>query len=426
MNWVATRARRKLSQMIAGARGRALDVVDRLSGDGGWHARDVPPKAVDATGIAIVGCGFVADFYALNLRMHADLRIVGAFDQVKARSRAFHDVHGGRLYASIEELLNDPDVEIVVNLTNPASHHTISKIALLAGKHVYSEKPLAMTFELAAELVAIAQERGLLLSCAPCGYLGESLQTLHDALRRGLIGQPRLIYAELDDGPIHRMHPDSWESPSGIPWPWQDEFRVGCTIEHAGYHIGWMVKIFGPAKFVTADAVRLAPEKHRDLPAPEAAADFSVACIRFASGIVARITCSIIAPHDHALRVIGDNGVLSIGEIWHNGAPVKLHRFTDLSLRAESYSWIARSSGWSRIFGLSGRTLTAGPGGWRRKIRRHEMDYALGIADMSKALKHGTEPVLSAEWSLHVTEIALAIAQACDRGGTVKITSGSR
>lgn len=414
-----------LSRIATTLRSRAFDLVDRFTGAGAWHGQKVPRKLADATGIAFVGCGFVADFYAFNLRMHPELRLVGMFDRDRARLLTLQGAHGGRAYRNLEELLSDPAVEIVVNLTDPASHHGVSKAALLAGKHVYSEKPLALSTQQAADLVETSERLGLLLSSAPCIHLGNSLQGLGAAVRDGLIGRPRLVYAELDDGPIHLMQPGDWASPSGIPWPWRNEFQMGCTIEHAAYHVSWMVMLFGPVAAVSATAARLVADKHPDLAEHEVGPDLSVAVLRFESGVIARLTCSIVASHDHSLRIVGDKGELSLDEIWHGDAPVRLRRFTDMGLRAASYHWVGRHGLAAKLLGSGGRRV--GPGGSRRlrsRLRRHQIDYALGIKELARAIKNKGCLSVPPRLALHINEVVLAIAGAGESGSVVELAPG--
>lgn len=185
--------------------------------------------------IAIIGCGFVADFYLKTLPNYPELKLVGVMDKNSERASHFSSYHGVPYYNSIEELLEDNKVELVVNLTNPRSHFSVSKACLEAGKHVYSEKPLAMDLAEAEELVALAEEKGLYISSAPCTFLGETAQTMWKALQEKIVGEVRLVYAEMDDGMVHQMRYHDWKSESGIPWPYKDEFEVGCTLEHAGY-----------------------------------------------------------------------------------------------------------------------------------------------------------------------------------------------
>jgi predicted dehydrogenase len=424
---MSRRLRSRAARMWHAALGSALDRVDRFAGLGHVAPSRDPKSAKDRDrrlGIAIVGCGFVADFYGGTLPLHPELELVAVTDRDPERAERFAARHGAAAAPSLDALLADPRVALVVNLTNPASHHAVTKASLEAGKHVYSEKPLAMVLGEAEELVALAEARGLMLAGAPCSILGETAQALGRALRDRAVGTVRLAYAELDDGPIHRMGPDAWASPRGTPWPWRDEFTVGCTLEHAGYYLAWLVAYFGPARSVTAFSTCLVPEKHTDLPPEAVAPDFSVACIRFASGVVARLTCGTVAPHDHALRIIGDEGELSVDECWHNGAPLRLRRLTPLGQRAESYAWLGRSALGRALYGLDGRRDPRSPAaGLRRRLRRHEMDYLLGIAEVAAALRERRACRLSARLALHVTEIALAIHNARETGAPVAIGS---
>lgn len=417
----------RLSRRFDRARHRLLDRIDRWGGAGAWADPRIKRPADDrapVSRIAIVGCGFVADFYAATLVLHPELKLVAVTDSDGDRATRFGGAHGATVHGSLDALLADQAVDIVLNLTNPASHYTVSSAALQAGKHVYSEKPLAMELDQAKALVALADARGLLLSAAPCSYLGESLQALRAAVSSGEIGKVRLVYAEIDDGPIHKMYPDEWESPAGTPWPWRDEFMVGCTMEHAGYHLTWLAALFGPARSVTAFSSCLMPDKHADLASADCAPDFSVGCILFESGVVARLTCSIVAPHDHSVRIIGDEGVLSIDEVWHFGTPLRVRRFSDLGLRADSYTWLGRYGLTRALFGLDGRKARRSPNaGWRRSIRRHEMDYMLGVADLAAAVRDRRPPRPPAELALHVNEIALAIQLARESGGSVQLTT---
>lgn len=417
-----SRLRRRVRRLNDRVLGVILDWIDAVAGTGHSAPRRPLSETERRVGIGIVGCGFVADFYVGTLVKHPELEVIGVFDREEARAAKLAARLGVPSFPTLEALLSERRVEILVNLTNPDSHYEISKASLLAGKHVYSEKPLAMDIGEATDLVATAKACGVRLSSAPCSALGETARALRKVIDEGAVGSVRLVYAELDDGPIHRMQPDGWISPEGTPWPWRDEFTVGCTIEHAAYHLTWLVALFGPAQSVTAFASRRVPAKHPDL-APEAVApDFSVACVVFKSGVIARLTCSIVAPHDHALRIIGDEGEIVVDECWHNGAPIRLNRFTPLGLRAETYPWIRRNALTRRLFRIDGSPHSLSPAAdLRRRLRRHEMDYLLGVSDLAAALQTGSEPALSAGFALHINEIVLAIDSARETGATVQL-----
>lgn len=347
--------------------------------------------------IAIVGCGFVADYYLRTLPEHPELELVGVMDRDRDRADKISKNYSVRAYDTLEDLLSDPRVEIVLNLTNPRSHYEISKAALEAGKHVYSEKPLAMTMPQAEELVNLAKERGLLITSAPCSILSETAQTLWKALRENAVGKVRLVYAEMDDGLVHKMPYREWLSESGTPWPFKDEFEVGCTLEHVGYYGTWLTAFFGPAVSVTAFADCLVPDKVTDVVLdPPDTPDFSVACIKFASGVVARLTCSIVAPHDHALQIIGDDGILGIEDCWFYGDPVYIRRMMRIRRKVfmspfkQKYPLIRKPP----KFNYKGA---------------QQMDFSRGVAEMAGAIVERRPCRLSPEYALHNNELALAI-----------------
>ncbi len=358
--------------------------------------------------IAIVGCGFVADYYLQSLPLHPELKLVGVMDRNSDRSSKFAAYHSiSRVYASLEELLADDNVDIVLNLTNPSSHYSVSKAALEAGKHVYSEKPLAMEMWQCEELVNLAEQRGLYISSAPCSLLSETAQTIWKALRENKVGKVRLVYAEMDDGLVHKMPYTKWVSESGTPWPYKDEFEVGCTLEHAGYYVTWLTAFFGPAETISAFSSCLVPDK-TDIPLDTNAPDFSVACIKFASGVVARLTCSIVAPHDHSLRIIGDEGILGIKDCWYYGSPVYIKR--SITIRRRTLQGI-----WKQNYPLVRKPARLG------SRNAQAMDFCRGVAEMADAIALGRSSRLSARFSLHNNELVLAIHNSLETGSPYKL-----
>jgi predicted dehydrogenase len=252
----------------------------------------------------------------------------------------------------------------------------------------------------ARELVDLAERKVLTLSSAPCSLLGETAQTLWKVLRRNIVGQVRLVYAELDDGMVHRMPYRRWLSSSGVPWPATDEFEVGCTFEHAGYYLSWFPALFGPALQVSAFAATLVSDKQTDLPLEVNAPDFSVACVTFASGVVARLTCSIIAPHNHSLSIIGDEGVLSTRECWDYRSPVYIQR--QITIRRRTFI-----SPWRTRYPLVGKGATS-----QAYRRAHGMDFCRGVAELTASIREHRPCRLSARYSLHTNELVIAIDRA--------------
>jgi predicted dehydrogenase len=349
--------------------------------------------------IAIIGCGYVADYYSATLPLHPELVPVAVADRIPERAAKLARRLGVPAFTHDEDLLADSDAELVVNLTNPREHFSVSRAALESGRHVYSEKPLAMEMNDARALVDLAANNKLEISSAPCTVLGESAQTLWKLLREERICKPRLVYAEMDDGMVHQMPYRRWLSASGIPWPYKDEFEVGCTLEHAGYYLTWLTAFFGPAVQVTSFASCQIPasEKlpHETLEPPDTP-DLSVACLQFASGVVARLTCSILAPHDHSLRIVGDAGVLSTEDAWFFNSPVQSRSMLSVGRKAFMSPFRTRH-----------RLLRRPPSFPYRGAQ--QIDFSLGIAEMASAIRDARRSRLPADFCLHNNELALAI-----------------
>ncbi len=359
--------------------------------------------------LAIVGCGYVADYYFRTLPLHPELTVVGICDRDPARMANLSAHYpAGKHYSDIAEVCADPSVELVVNLTNPKDHYEISLAALHAGKHVYSEKPLAMAMDQARSLAALANANSLQLASAPCSLLGETAQTVWKALREQRVGRVRLVYAEMDDGLVHKMPYTKWLSMSGTPWPYQDEFEVGCTLEHAGYYTTWLTAFFGPATSVTAFAAPLVPDK--GVPVDAISPDFSVACITFASGVVARLTCGIVGTHDHSLQIFGDDGTLEVPDAWFYGSPVTIRKSLNV-LRKRLEGKLVRKVPLVRLptkFDYRGA---------------QQMDFARGIAELAGAVRENRPSRLSTDFSLHNNELVLAISEAANSSMPYQMTT---
>jgi predicted dehydrogenase len=360
--------------------------------------------------IAIVGCGYVAEFYAKTLCNYPELKLSAAYDRNGQNLQMFCRRWSVQPCASIEQLLDDPAVELVLNLTNPRSHYEVTKRCLEAGKHVYSEKPLAMNSMGASELVEMAKQKNVHLASAPCSVLGETAQTVWKALRENAVGQVRLVFANFNDGMIApQLSPWLWRNELGVPWPAKDEFEVGCTYEHSGYILTWLAAFFGPATRVTAFASCLIRDK--GIAVDAMAPDFTVGCIEYPGGVLARVTCSIVAPKDKSLTIIGDHGVLSVANVRDDVCSVYVRSIPASRLRGA----IER-----RVNDL--RAFVSIPGhekGWhvwtkypivRKRPARFvsadkPVDFCRGPAEMVDAIRQRRPCRLSPELGRHITEL---------------------
>lgn len=392
------------------------------------------PK-VDSVGTAVVGCGNIASFYCSAIPRHPILRFAGVMDRDGSRSAAYAAYYSVPKYESLNDVLNDRRVELVVNLTNPRSHFSVSKACLEAGKHVYSEKPLAMSFAEARQLVELAGQKGLRIASAPSRLLAETAQTLWKALREKAVGTVHAVYAEMDGGLIYRSRYKEWVNEVGMHWPYKDEFEVGCTIEHAGYPVSWLSAYFGPVDTVTAFATCQIPGLQTEVGLEVIPPDLTIACLKFKSGVVARLTSSWIAPSDHSIRVFGDTGVLSTDDVWAPRSPVYITRNRDIRIGPKTIS-----IPWKRKYPLlhpPGRTLSSearrlvlrSPYAIGRALRarflhlRKRVDFCLGPAEVATALRESRPCRLSPEYCLHNTEIVLAVHNSRNTGSNYKVTT---
>jgi len=388
--------------------------------------------------VAIIGCGYVFDHYMATWSRHPQLEIAGVADRDPARLAAVAAAYKVPVYPSNEAAFADPDVRLVINLTSIESHDAVIRAALMAGKHVYTEKPITEDVARTRALYDFAAACGLHLAAAPCNLMSDMVQTMWRAVRDGAVGKVKLVYAEFDDNPIYLMHPEGWRSRSGAPWPHISEYEHGCTVEHAGYYLTWLVAMFGPVARVTAFSKCTVANKTSAALDPPDAADFSVACLDFASGVTARLTMSIVAPYDQRLRVIGDKGELWTDTYRHFSNPVRLERFTQLSLNGRKAAAVRSSRLLQAIFGIGGRRVPlirrpAAPGapapGWSpgallRRLKKSQLgaqDKCLGPAALAHAIETGTANPLPPDFCMHVNELTLAMHRAGTEGHPIRL-----
>jgi predicted dehydrogenase len=372
----------------------------------------IPMSSSKQVGVAFVGCGFVADFYYNTLKHHPQLKLTGVFDINMAAAEKFAQHYPTHVYQTWQEVLNDPNVVIVANLTNPTSHRQVTEDSLRAGKHVYSEKPLAINAAEANALTGLAREKGLHLSAAPCSMLGETAQTIWKHIREGGLGDVKCVYAEMEDGMIHLDRYQKWANDSGTLWPWLDEYETGCTVEHAGYYLAWLTVMFGPAESVVAISDCLIKDKVPDgsHPTPDVA-DISVGVIRFKSGVIARLSCGIVAPHDHSLRIVGDKATLEIKDSWNYEEPIYLRKWLNIKGKRIEKPWREKLK------------LVRKPGIRYAKKASHQMDFSRGIAEVADAILENRKCRLSMDLCHHINEITYALQNAGPSGVVHKMVT---
>ena len=224
---------------------------------------------------AIVGCGMISDAYLNTMtNKFKILDVLGCCDRNPEKAQAKAQKYGIKVL-TMEEILADNSIEIVINLTTPTAHYPIIKQLLEAGKHVYSEKVLSVELEHAAELVRIADQKKLYLGAAPDTFLGSAIQTARYVVDSGMIGDITSCYCALtrDSDILNRAFPFTAKPGGGIG------FDVGI------YYITALLSILGPVKEVSGIVQAKKPERP-DYSLENFGKSFQVECENFMTGIL--------------------------------------------------------------------------------------------------------------------------------------------
>jgi predicted dehydrogenase len=334
-------------------------------------------------GIGIVGTGNIAGQYATTSRAHPEIRLVAATDVDRSRAIAFAEAHGCRAHASLDELLADDSVDIVVNLTVHHAHYEVTKRALEAGRHVYSEKPLALRAEEAHELVQLATDHGVRLGCSPSTFLGEAQQTAAKVVRSGRLGAVRAVYAEVNWGRIETWHP--------APVPF---YEVGALVDVGVYPLTLVTSMVGPARSVRAWGWELLPDRvtTQGTPFRIGSPDLVVAAITLEGGAAMRLTTSFYvgqpAKATGGIEFHGDDASLALGNFQDFNATVEVGPF--------------------------GGTYEPVP---HLRPAPPAIDWARAVAEMASAIDAGRPHRASAEQAAHVVDIIGAAFRSMRDGG---------
>ena len=176
--------------------------------------------------VAVIGCGNISRAYAEKLSSLPDLELVACADLDMERARDFATRYGVAVVGTPDSIISHPDVDVVLNLTVPVAHAGVTRAALQAGKHVYSEKPLAIDYAEGRAMVDLARRHERRLGCAPDTFLGAGLQTCRGLIDSGAIGTPLAANAFFQDQDRSPGTPTPHSSTSAVQVPCS---MSGCT-----------------------------------------------------------------------------------------------------------------------------------------------------------------------------------------------------
>ena len=261
--------------------------------------------------VGLIGCGHISETYFRAEKYFNNIKIVKCAD-INHRN-ALKCAKTYKIKAlSVRELLKDQEVEIILNLTIPKAHYQIAKQSLLNGKHVYSEKPMAINFKDGKDLLKIAKKRKLYIGNAPDTFLGGGIQKSKELVDKKIIGKIKLGNAIFAFPGVQSYHPN--------PEPWFAKKEGGPVIDMGPYYLTTLVNLLGPAKKVTGSIVHGVKRRTIGI-GPKKNKTFKVECpttylstIIFENGTVIRLTLSfdVIAHQRNHIELYGDKGSMIV------------------------------------------------------------------------------------------------------------------
>jgi len=311
---------------------------------------------------------------------------------------------------SIKELLNDKNIKVILNLTIPAAHYSVAKLALTHGKHVYSEKPLAINLSDGIKLIKLARKKKLYVGNAPDTFLGGGIQKSRELLDKKIIGKVKFGNAIFAYPGVQSYHPN--------PEPWFAKKGGGPVIDMGPYYLTALVNLLGPAKEVFSQSEKGISKRVIGI-GPKKGKKFKVECpttyfstIKFLNGTIIRLTLSfdVISHLRNHIELYGNEGSMIVPDPNMFGGSVYISV-------TEGGHWGEHKTdkmhlGKINITSASGRSNESPTNANYRSVGMSEMLYSI-----EKKKKHRC----SGELSLHVLDIIESTMKAATTGVPQKI-----
>jgi predicted dehydrogenase len=349
--------------------------------------------SINPAKVGIIGCGNISDIYFQAGKVFEAIDIVACADLISERSEAKAAQHGVQKACTVQDILSDPEIEIILNLTIPKAHAEVAFAAVEAGKCVYNEKPLTITREDGKKLLEMARAKGVLVGCAPDTFLGGGIQTCRKLIDDGWIGEPIAATAFMMCHGHESWHPDP-----------EFYYKVGGgpMFDMGPYYLTALVNLIGPIRRITGSARVTFPER-TITSQPKYGTKITVdtpthiaGIVDFANGAVGTIITSfdVWAAELPRIEIYGAEGSMSVPDPNTFGGPVMVRR--------------AGAGTWSEI------PLTHGYA---------DNSRGLGVADMAYALRSGRPHRASGALAYHVLDAMHAFHDASSEGKHVILES---
>ncbi len=354
-------------------------------------------------GVGIIGCGNISTTYFSLAPLFKGLKVLACADINMEAARARAEEYKVKAQ-TIDELLANNELDVIVNLTIPDAHFPVSKRILEAGKHVYSEKPLVLTLEQGEELRRIAKEKGLAVGCAPDTFLGGAHQLARKFIDDGSIGRitSGACYVMSPGMEMWHPNPDFFFLPGGGP-----------ILDLGPYYIANLINLIGPVKRVGAMTSMASPTRtitsqpRNGETIPVKTPTTIQALLEFVSGARITLTASWdVWSHRHAnMELYGTEGSLYVPDPNFFGGTV------EASGRDKD---IKPLENWAHPFGIANQESPSGP---RANYR------TAGLADMAASLIDGRDARCSLDRTLHGVDVMTSILKSGEEGRFIDLTT---
>ena len=354
---------------------------------------------------AVVGCGMISHIYIKNLKhlFHIiDLAAVGNRSMPAAEKMA--KTYGIERVMTIDEIAASEEIELVVNLTPAYAHYDIIKKMLLAGKHVYTEKTMTVTLDEARELVALADEKGLYLGCAPDTVLGAGLQTARRAIDTDMIGKVSSGLAVINRNQVLNSEYFTFLRGKGGSLP----YDVGV------YYVGALLSLLGPVKAIRAFGAPAPVHEPEFLYANAGEQPWQIpgcnvisASLQFACGALVSVLFdgNTVGASQHNITLFGSRGILKVGDPDSFGGPATL-------VYADQPECVLPFT-----HGYNGENTI-------RELPSEAYSHrGIGVAEMAYAIRAGRPNRCSKEYGLHCLEVLAGMEESAATGRTVEPVS---
>ena len=351
-------------------------------------------------GVGIIGTGVISQTYLENLTSFPDVAVVAVGDLIPERARAKAEEFGIGAWGTAADVLANPDVDLVVNLTIPAVHVEVSRAAVEAGKHVWTEKPIGLDRESTRELLALAAQKGVRIGSAPDTLLGPGFQTAKRAIADGVIGTPLFVQTT-----FQTQGPDAWHPEPAFLFA----DGAGPLLDMGPYYFSALVSLLGPIEAVAARGSR--PQLERTIrTGPRAGETFPVQV----PSTVQVLTS--FAGGQHGTHLLSFDSALERAGI------VEIHG-SEGSIVIPDPNMFSGRIAYVKPVG----TITDLDRGGQEWIEIPEQGTVtgrgLGVLDMARAIAADRPHIATGELGYHVLDVMLSAQDAAASGETVRIES---